>query len=77
MYGLTKAFINNTIKVDFKIPFLLFENNAIRVINNTAELLINIPLNGIESACKIPPKADSLKAQSAVILRTEIPVFNS
>jgi hypothetical protein len=36
----------------------------------TAAELKNIPRRGIVSACKIPPNADSLKAQSAVIFKT-------
>jgi len=70
--GLTKAFINITIKVDLKISLLFFENNAIKQINRTAALLMNIPLNGTTNACSIPPKADSLNAQRAVILRMGI-----
>lgn len=41
-------------------------------IKRTAAAFIKIPLKGIVRACKIPPNADSLKAQSAVIFRTDI-----
>ena len=37
-------------------------------INITAVLPINNPVRGIFSACRIPPRAASLNAQSAVIL---------
>lgn len=72
VYGLTIAFIKITINVDLKISLLSFENKAIREINKTAAALMNNPRNGMASAWSIPPKADSLNAQSAVILIADI-----
>lgn len=64
------ALIRTTSNVAFKMSLLFFEKKAIKEINKTAAEERNNPRNGIVSACKIPPKADSLKAQSAVIFRT-------
>ena len=61
------ALITMTIAVALRISLLLFENSAIKEMNRTAADEINTPRKGTVSACKIPPKADSLKAHIAVI----------
>ncbi len=66
-YGLIVALIKTTIIEALSIS-PREENNDIKEINITAKPLSNAPLNGILSACKIPPSTDSLNAHSAVIL---------